>query len=90
MWDLKFTSQLPKMGSRAPAAAPASDVQQMQLWALAPRELTCVVRSKIDWSMLTMTKILSVLEPRVASVGHLRPELLPVRGSPFWKFAGTY
>ena len=40
MWDLKFTSQLPKMGSRAPAAAPASDVQQMQLWALAPRELT--------------------------------------------------
>ena len=29
--------QLAKM---APAAAPASDVQQMHLWALSPREMT--------------------------------------------------
>ena len=35
IWDLKFTSKLHKMDSRAPAAAPVSDVQQMQLWALA-------------------------------------------------------
>ena len=28
---------------------------------------------------------LVVIEPRVAYVGHLRPELLPV---PFWQFAG--
>ena len=34
--------------------------------------------------------ILHVLEPKVASVGHLRPELLPVRGSPFWKFTGKF
>ena len=30
------------------------------------------------------------VELRVASVGHLRRELLPVRGSPFWQFAGKF
>ena len=33
--------QLAKM---APAAAPASDVQQMHLWALSPREMTQLER----------------------------------------------
>ena len=34
---LDIHQQLAKM---APAAAPASDVQQMHLWALSPREMT--------------------------------------------------
>ena len=29
--------------------------------------------------------LLQVLESRVASVGHRRPELLAVRGRPFWE-----
>ena len=37
---LASTSKQPKMGSRASATAPASDVQQMHLWALSPREMT--------------------------------------------------
>ena len=39
--DKWFTTKYPKMGSRAPPAGWASDdVQQMQLWALASRELS--------------------------------------------------
>ena len=38
--DHAFTCKMARMGSGAPAAAPASDVQQMHLWALSPREMT--------------------------------------------------
>ena len=40
-------------------------------------------------SMLAKS-MLVVLESRVASVGHRRPELLPMRWSPFWQFAGKF
>jgi len=40
-------------------------------------------------SMLAKS-MLVVLESRVASVGHRRPELLPMRWSPFWQCAGKF
>ena len=38
--DQAHAYKMAKMGSSEPAVAWASDVQQMQLWALAPREMT--------------------------------------------------
>ena len=36
------------------------------------------------------TAVGAYIEPRVASVGHLRRELLPVREGPFWPFVGKF
>ena len=47
----KIYQQIAKMGSRAPAAARVSDVRQMQLWALAPRELTWLARPVFSTSV---------------------------------------
>ena len=38
------------MGSRAPAAARVSDIQQMQLWVLAPVEMTWLGRALLEYA----------------------------------------